>query len=397
MIERKSAWRLTLAVAACVMLPALAPAAEPLAVHILYLEQKIDRPPTLSNLDPVPADLGVQGARLGIIDSNTTGKFLKLTFDLTEVIAGPGEDIAAKAETQLSGFDLAIVDAPAKALLALADLPEAKGKLLFDAGSPDEALREADCRANVLHTLPTRSMLTDALVQFLVKKQWKQIYLLAGGKDGDKAYASALESSAAKFGAQIVGRKDWATDADVRRTAAEEVPLATQASSYDVVAIADESDQFGNSIAFNTWLSRATVGTHGLVPTGWSPVVEAWGAAQLQGRFKAIAKRPMRDVDFAAWLAVRVISEAVLRTGKAGAANVREFALSPKLLLSAFKGRGLSFRPWNGQVREPIHLVTPGAQIALAPIEGYLHQRTDLDTLGPDQPETKCKAFGAPQ
>jgi len=368
-------------------------AADPLAVHILYLEQQIARPPALSNLELPPSDLGLQGARQSVIDNNTTGKFLKQTFDLTEVVASPGTDLVAAAKDKLAQFDLILVNAQAPVLLALADLPEAKGKLLFDTGSYDERLREENCRPNVLHTLPTRAMLTDALVQFLVRKQWKQILLVAGLTDDDKAYASALEASVAKFGAKIVQRKDWNANGDKRDTAAEEVPLVTQGPSYDVVAVADEGHDFGATIAYNTWLSRPVVGTHGLVPAGWSPVIESWAAVQLQNRFKALAKRGMAPIDFAAWVAVRLIGETATRTGKADAASVRAYALNDKLQLAAFKGRGLSFRAWNGQLRQPIHLVTADNQVAVAPIEGFLHQRTDLDTLGLDLPESKCKAF----
>jgi len=386
-------WRALAAAATFVVFAAPALAADPLAIHVLYVEQKIARPPTLSNLDPPPPDLGLQGARLGIIDNNTTGKFLKQSFDLVEVVAEPGADLIAAARPKLAQFDLIVVNAPAPVLLALADLPETKGRLLFDIGAYDERLREEDCRANVLHTLPSRAMLTDALVQFLVKKKWPQILLIAGTTTADKAYAAALEASAAKFGAKIVERKDWTANADLRDTAAEEVPLMTQGAAYDVVAVADEGHDFGATIAYNSWDARPVVGTHGLVPAGWSAVIEPWGAVQLQNRFKTLAKRGMQPVDFAAWAALRLIGEAANRTGVIDAASVRAYALSDKLQLSAFKGRGLSFRVWNGQLRQPIHLVTSDNQVAVAPIGGFLHQRTDLDTLGLDEPESKCKAF----
>ena len=239
----------------------------------------------------------------------------------------------------------------------------------------------------------SRSMLTDALVQFLVKKQWAQIYLLAGGADEDKAYAADLEASAAKFGAKIVERKNFTERADMRDTAAVEMPLLTQASAYDVVAITDDSGQFGATVGYNTWLPRPVVGAYGLTPTAWSPVIEQWAAVQLQNRFKALAGRGMQARDYGAWLAVHLIGEAASRTKKTDAPSVRAYALSDTLQLSAFKGRGLSFRSWNGQLRQPIPLVTADSQVAVAPIEGYLHQTNVLDTLGADQPETKCKAF----
>ncbi|MEO0362499.1 MAG: branched-chain amino acid ABC transporter substrate-binding protein, partial [Pseudomonadota bacterium] len=63
--------------------------------------------------------------------------------------------------------------------------------------------------------------------------------------------------------------------------------------------------------------------------------------------------------------------------------------------LAGFKGRPLTFRAWNGQLRQPVPLTHPRALAALAPLEGFLHQRNELDTLGIDEPESACAAFAA--
>jgi ABC transporter substrate binding protein (PQQ-dependent alcohol dehydrogenase system) len=157
--------------------------------------------------------------------------------------------------------------------------------------------------------------------------------------------------------------------------------------------VADENDDFGPLIPYNTFYARPVAGTQGLRPTGWSNVIETWGARQLQNRFEALAGRPMRDVDFAAYIAMRVVSEGALRLKTADTRQMRALIMSEDLQLSAFKGRGLTFRDWNGQLRQPIHLVTEQAQIADAPYEAFLHEVTDLDTLGLDRPETKCMEF----
>jgi ABC transporter substrate binding protein (PQQ-dependent alcohol dehydrogenase system) len=179
----------------------------------------------------------------------------------------------------------------------------------------------------------------------------------------------------------------------MRESAATEIPLITQGSDYDAVVVADENDDFGPLIAYNTDLPRPVLGTHGLVATGWSDVIEPWGAIQLQNRFVKLSGRGMRDVDFASWLATRVVGEAVTRTKSSNVKTVRAFMLSEKLNMAAFKGRGITFRNWNGQMRQPIHLVTKETQVAMAPFEAFLHESNDLDTLGRDRPETKCTKF----
>ena len=101
----------------------------------------------------------------------------------------------------------------------------------------------------------------------------------------------------------------------------------------------------------------------------------------------------MTPRDYAAWAAIRAVGEAVTRTSSADAATVRDFLLSDAFELAGFKGRPLSFRSWNGQLRQPIPLVTRSAMVAQAPLPGFLHQRTELDTLGIDEAETLCTAF----
>ena len=100
----------------------------------------------------------------------------------------------------------------------------------------------------------------------------------------------------------------------------------------------------------------------------------------------------MNSKDYAAWLAIRSIGEAVTHTKSADPARLHGFILSDKFQLAGFKGRKLSYRPWSGQLRQPIPLVHPRSLVAQPPLEGFLHPVTDLDTLGFDKPESRCKA-----
>lgn len=368
--------------------------AETLAVKVLYLRQEVDRPPVLSNLDAVPDDLGLAGAELAIADNRTTGSFLGHDYSLTVVSLAPGADTATEAKAALLEADLVVLDAPAPALLAVADLPEAKGKLLFNSSAGDEALRSADCRANLLHTIPEDGARTDALMQVLAAKRWTHLALVVGPKPADQAFADHLRRSAAKFGLEIVGEKPWTFDTDLRRAAVVELPpFLMDLPDHDVLLVADETQDFGRYVPDNTFLPRPVAGSEGMVPAAWAPVLEQWGAVQLQERFEAQAGREMQGRDFAAWAAVRAIAEAVTRTGKADPASLRAYLLSDAFQLDGFKGRGLTFRPWNGQLRQPISVANARALVAMAPVDGFLHPVNETDTLGLDAPESQCTAF----
>jgi ABC transporter substrate binding protein (PQQ-dependent alcohol dehydrogenase system) len=370
------------------------PAWSEVVVAVHYLKKSVPPPPVLSNLDPIPEDLGMQGATLGLAENQTTGRFMGQTYALTVQEVPEDGDFAATAKTALADGGLVLLDAPSADVLAVADLPEAAGALLFNVSSSDRALRDANCRANLLHTIPSDAMRTDALAQFFVKRRWDKLALIEGTHPDDLTFSASLKDSLRKFGLKLRSEKTWAFDADMRRNASQEVPLFTQGlKEHDVLLIADEIHDFGRYIEFNTWLPRPVAGSEGLVPVAWSPVVEQWGAAQLQSRFEDQSGRHMQSKDYAAWAAMRTIGEAVTRTNAADPATLRAFILSPQFELAGFKGRPMSFRPWNGQLRQPIPLVHPRAVVATAPLEGFLHQTSELDTMGLDRPNSNCTAF----
>ena len=379
---------------ACIAVAGNAASAE--QVRIDLIERQVTPPPILSNLIAPPPDLGVAGARVALSDIATTGRFLGHEYRLNETIVAPDDDFLAAARAALAdGARLLVVKAPPADLLALADLPDAAGAVIFNTAAPDDSLRGDDCRANVLHTTPSLSMRADALSQFALKKQWTDLAMVHGPNPEDAAFADAIRASLTKFGIGLKGEADWKFDADMRRVASAEVPLFTQdLPEHDMLIVADERGDFGRYIAYNTWLARPLAGSEGIMPRGWSPVVENWGAAQLQGRFRDAAHRDMLVQDFGAWAAVAAIGEAVTRAGTADPGALRDYILSDQFRLAGFLGTPLSFRGWDGQMRQPIPLVTERAVVNVAPLEGFLHQRSELDTLGTDLPTTTCTKFG---
>ena len=357
-----------------------------------YLAQAEASPPVQPFFDPVIADRGVQGARLGIQDDNTTGRFTRQNFTLQETVVPADGDVASAFKALAgSGQRHILLNLPAALIAQLAALPEAQNVLLYDIASRDDALRAQGCRANVLHLLPSRAMRADALAQYLSKKRWQKWFLAVGPSEGDKLYAEAIRQSAKKFGAKIVTDKPWEHSFDERRTPESEVPVFTQGAEYDVVVVADESGLFGDYFPYRTWQPRPVAGSAGLVPTAWHRTHEMWGALQLQNRFREQAGRWMTEEDYGAWLAVRAIGEAATRTKSVEFDKLKGFMLGEEFSLAGFKGVPLSFRRWDHQLRQPVLLAADRSLVAVAPIEGYLHPRNELDTLGYDEAESKCK------
>src|SRR5690606_30968446 len=86
--------------------------------------------------------------------------------------ASPEDSVKALEELYASGHHFVLVDASADTLLKLSDFAKGKDILLFNVSATDVSLRQEHCRANVLHVVPDRYMLADALAQYLVAKKW---------------------------------------------------------------------------------------------------------------------------------------------------------------------------------------------------------------------------------
>jgi ABC transporter substrate binding protein (PQQ-dependent alcohol dehydrogenase system) len=354
---------------------------------------------TLSILDIPAADDGIAGAKLAAEDNNTTGRFLGQTYTIEDVRLQPGDDPAAALNGLLQhGVSFVLADLPAAALLTLAEAAKDKGVLIFNTSAPEDSLREENCRANVFHVAPSYSMLADGLAQYLVWKQWKRWLLFKGSHPQDELYAEALARAAKKFGAKIVEERIYEDTGGGRRSDSGSVqtqrliPVATQnAPAYDVLVAADESEVFANYLPFRTWDPRPVAGSAGLEPLSWDGTHEQWGAIQLQNRFMKLASRRMNARDNNAWVAMRMIGEAAARTGSSDPKILRDYLTGPEFAIAAFKGQKQTLRHWNQQLRQPILLGDGRMIVSVSPQEGFLHQTSELDTLGFDQPETKCK------
>ena len=366
--------------------------ADVLNVNILYLEQKIEKPPVLSNVIEEPNDLGLKGAQIAIIDSNKSAKFLNQNFNLeTKVSYDENELISTFEEFIKNKNQYVILNVEDPLLEKLLKNPLSKDVLLINASSENTNLRKTICEKNLLHTIASNAMLYDGLMQFLVKRDFKKILLLSGTNPKDLLIKEDIKRAAKKFGAKIVAEKSWENNSDIRRKASDEFPAFTQAKDYDVILIADYYGDFGEFVYFNSWLPRPVAGTQGLTPVLWHKVIEQWGAAQMQSRFEKFASRWMESKDYSNWLAVRTIITAISKTNTANFKTNLDFIYSDDFDVAAYMGRKLSFRDYNGQIRIPISLVQPKALISTSPQVEFLHPITDLDTLGIAPHEMECK------
>ncbi len=294
---------------------------------------------------------------------------------------------AAAQQAEKSGAAVLLTDLPADWTRAVADAVKLP---VLNVGNAGDTLRQADCRANLWHLLPSERMRADALAQALVARKWTQVLLLTGPSPVDAMRSAAASAAIKRYGLSLVASKPFKLSADPRERDLANPLLLTGGLGHDVVWVVDSEGEFARTLPYRTALPRPVVGDAGLTALAWHAQFERFGAPQVVRRFVKAAQRPMTAHDWAAWMAGRALVGAALAAPK-GPTSAWAKAVTG-LELDGSKGVSLSFRSWDGQLRQPMLLTDGQGVIGMAPIDGILHPRNTLDTLGADAPEKLCRA-----
>ncbi len=352
----------------------------------------------ISRFDKKPADLIIAGAALATQDNQTTGHFLGHTFETSTIATTPENVADALAQIKAQDISIVVLSAKSSELKVLVD--SAPNILFFNVSSGDTKLRDVECRANLFHITPSNAMRADAVAQFAAYKRWSRWLLVHGSNPADLELAEEYRRAAIKFGIDIVEEREILDTGGSRRAdtghvaVQRQIPVLVQGvKPHDIVVVADASDVFAPYLPFHLWDPRPTMGSAGLRPVNFNAATESWGGTQFQSRFERLAGRYVTEADYDAWLALRAVGEAVVRTGSNDPEVLRDYILSASFELAAFKGWPVTFRTWNGQMRQPILLYDGRITASVSPQEGFLHQYSLLDTLGLDRFESRCTQF----
>ena len=270
------------------------------------------------------------------------------------------------------------------------------GVPLFNVGDSAEGTRQQGCLPHLFHTLPTERMRADALAQTLLARRWQRVLVLHGPGAEDASRLAVAQAAIKRFGLKTVAVHAFKRSADPRERDLSNPLLLTGAAAggeYDAVWVVDSDGEFARGLPYRTALPRPVVGDAGLVAEAWAPHFDRFGAPQLAHRFARVAQRAMTSADWAAYIATKAVLQAALEDGAAPTtARLLKSLTRADFTLDGFKGVRLSFRGWDHQLRQPLLLTDGVGVIATAPIEGVMHPKNVLDTLGTDAAESACKA-----
>ncbi|MDA0989255.1 MAG: ABC transporter substrate-binding protein [Verrucomicrobia bacterium] len=329
------------------------------------------------------------GASLAFRDSRILSRALGISFEL-DLNLVPTVGLAAEAAQTAwdTGAAAIIIDLPETDMKAVVENSGEHG-IVFNIRDRSDKWRGADCAPNLVHAIPSLSMLTDAMAQYLKFKGWDRVLLLHGPEAPDLEETVAVAASARKFGLKVVDQQQFEISNDPRQRDSNNIALLTGNARHDVIWLVDTYGEFGRYVPFATQQPRPVVGSEGLSAVAWHWTSERYGAPQLNQRFRRLAQRDMTSLDWAAWVAFRIVVAAVEQSRTSDRAVLGD-AIRNGLAIDLYKGPPGSVRAWDGQLRQPILLATHNAVIATAPLAGFEHQYDTLDTLGPAESESEC-------
>lgn len=336
-----------------------------------------------------PGGSARDGLALALDEAQFEFKAAKAEVQLdTRSAAKPEEARAAALKAEKAGAKILLIDLPAGWVTTVVDAVKLP---VINISASDDRLRERDCRLNLFHVMPSDRMRADATAQALVNRKWSQVLLLNGPSARDAERSAAALAAIQRYGLKLVDRKTFKLSADPRERQQANPLLLTGSASYDVIWVVDSDGEFARALPYNTAAARPVVGDAGWVALAWQAQFERFGAPQVSRRFAKVAKRTMTDHDWASWMAGKAIAAAASAQPRASSASQLLLALGT-VQLDGSKGMTLQFRSWDRQLRQPLLLTDGQGVLAMLPLEGILHPRNALDTLGADEPQKLCKA-----
>lgn len=381
-------------------------------------------------LQAVAADDARMGAVSAQEELALNASIFNVDFGVT-VVEADGADGVTAAATKAIEEDGAIAiaggftDAEAEALAVVADQDQVP---FFNIGSASDALRNADCNANMFHVVPSAAMYLDAMAGWFVRsglRNW--VFVLPEGDAGEALFQRAkwgLEQN--HFAARIAGKvvvpageagADTTIQA-VKKANADVVVLLIETNdqlaflkSYDAAGLTAQVTEFPYPATQTRAFAAAALAAApnaggGFRPVAWEASLDAYGARELNARFLKRWQKPMEPAAWAAYMAVKMVFDASTVGGARTGPDVATYLMAPSTVFDVWKGIAVTFRPWDQQLRQPLYLVqvvpddgTPyGGEVLVGQLPAIYMPGTEaedrLDQIGDLQNHTTCKLGG---
>lgn len=342
----------------------------------------------------IPADTAVTSALdLAVRDAVTMGlqmaqDDLGLNMELfggsLQVLAAPAsgpEEAARQAERLASSEDICALAGgfDYDEAWALARVASAHGIPFLNIGVASDRLRGEGCSPFAFHVDASAAMYLDAVAAWFVRaghRRWLFVY--EATPEGRALLARARRSLTERhWGATEVGNVEvpaeeprWEAALDaVRRSRPDVTLLLLEAGrQLDFLERYREAGLTARVTGFpypqaQTRLFYQKLAAIDPTDTGryraalWETTLDAYGARELNARFIQRWSQPMEPSAWAAYHAVKIVCDAAIGTGSVDGPTLMAYMESQQSAFDVYKGIGVSFRPWDHQMRQPMYLV----------------------------------------
>lgn len=336
-------------------------------------------PPGRRNLRAV-GEAARMGLVLGAEDAARSGELLGWSAEVT-IANAPGAAAARAARRLVARDEVAVLVGgfDREEAEALADVAAETGVVYLNIAATSDALRR-ECRSTSFHIEASAAMYLDALLGWFVRAGYRRWYLVHD--DGSDAEAEAARVVASlnerHWGAEVAGRgtlrqddsRDFApvivdiaaAEPDVVLVLSDWMTQLEFLARYEVAGLTAPVTGFpepATQMRDFYYASRqaAPVAGSGHRAALWEATLDAYGARELNARFDARWGRPMDPPAWSAYVAVKIAFEAAVGSGAPDAAGIAAYLAGPRGLFDVSKGIGVSFRPWDHQLRQSLYLV----------------------------------------
>lgn len=398
---------------------AVAGAALALPLPLPLPRARTDEPLRVGVVLPRTGPLGAEGesaargAELGFAEASQLAELLGRRLELIVSTASDAKETAGEARrlAEREGAGIILGGVGPGAAGALADASGEARFIFLNVGCAADALRSL-CRPLTFHVEASFAMYADAVAAWAVPAGLRRWQLAAAGAD-DPACGRAARAVTARGGevagiSHLRGESDATRSlAEARRSGADLLALCVEGPAREAALAAWVSERPGFEVAVLPGGTRRLAGLKagaraGVWPTLWHHRLFRYGAEQLDARFRERYGEPLDDRAWAGWMAVKAAVEAALRGGAAESTVLAERLAGRRAQFDGHKGRQLTFRPWDHQLRQPVYLVrgrpdrdAPGHFEPLAELPegepgGALSSAEFLDRLGETSAEEPC-------
>jgi ABC transporter substrate binding protein (PQQ-dependent alcohol dehydrogenase system) len=327
-----------------------------------------------------------EAARMGLVlaEEDAAHNAAMLGWSPTVLVSNaPGAEAAARAARRLVARErigVLVGGYTREEAETLGDVAEEAGILFLNVGAASDALRTGACRPRTFHVEASAAMYLDAIAGWFVRAGFRRWYLVTAEGPEGAALAervtrtiTARHWGAQKAGESVVrpGRLDD-LDAAVRDIAREDpelvLLLTDWRSQLDVLSRYESAGLARAVTGFSTpvtqtrrflYASRqaAPRAGSGYRAALWEATLDAYGARELNARFAGRWGQPMDPPAWSAYQAVKIAFEAALACGSSDGADLAHHLLADDVVFDVHKGIGVSFRPWDHQLRQTLYLV----------------------------------------